>query len=113
MPDTWHTPANSCSTRLASDRHNRHKRKVLPERKQFVIRKPKSNPPTYSAFYQYDHTVIVYRNKPNDGTLDKLPQKAAPADDPRSTYFRVDGGDKFEWALFRTELGQLIVVQRD
>jgi GNAT superfamily N-acetyltransferase len=68
---------------------------------------------TYSAFYQDDHSAIVYRRRANDGTLEKLPQQAEPANDPRSTYFRTDGGDKFEFALFRTRLGQLIVVQRD
>jgi len=68
---------------------------------------------TYTAFYQDDHRCIVYRRKPNDGTLDKLPQQAVPAEDERSTYFRTDGGDKFEWALFKTNLGQLIVVQKD
>lgn len=71
------------------------------------------SPVTYSAFYQDDHISIIYRGKPNDGTLDKLPQSAVPADDPRSTYFRKDGGDRFEFALFRTHLDQLIVVQRD
>lgn len=69
--------------------------------------------PTYTAFYQEQHDCIIYRNKPNDGTLDQLPQKAVPAIDPRSTYYRLDGGDRFEWALFKTELNQLIVVQRD
>jgi hypothetical protein len=69
--------------------------------------------PTYSAFYQDDHRCIVYRNRVNDGGLDELPQEAQPADDPRSTFYRQDGGDRFEFALFRTKLGQLIVVQRD
>jgi ribosomal protein S18 acetylase RimI-like enzyme len=68
---------------------------------------------TYSAFYQEDHSAIVYRRRADDGTLDKLPQNAEPANDARSTYFRTDGGDRFEFALFRTRLGQLIVVQRD
>lgn len=68
---------------------------------------------TYSAFYQDDHSCIVYRRRANDGTLDKLPQDAEPAEDPRSTYYRTDGGDRFEFALFRTRLGQLIVVQKD
>lgn len=68
---------------------------------------------TYSAFYQDDHSAIVYRRRSNDGTLDKLPQDAEPAEDPRSTYYRTDGGDRFEFALFRTRLGQLIVVQKD
>jgi len=68
---------------------------------------------TYSAFYQDDHSAIVYRRRANDGTLEKLPQDAEPAEDPRSTYYRTDGGDRFEFALFRTKLGQLIVVQKD
>lgn len=68
---------------------------------------------TYSAFYQYDHTVIIYRYKEDDGTLDQLPQEAKPIEDPRSTYFRADGGDRFEFALFKTNLGQIIVVQCD
>ena len=70
-------------------------------------------PVTYNAFYQDDHSCVIYRRKTNDGTLDKLPQNAIPADDPRSTYFRTDGGDPFEWALFRTDLGQLIIVKRN
>jgi hypothetical protein len=68
---------------------------------------------TYSAFYQDDHAAIIYRYKTDDGTLANLPQKARPAHDPRSTFFRQDGGDKFQFALFETNLGQLIVVQRD
>lgn len=69
--------------------------------------------PTYSAFYQDDHECIVYRYKTNDGTLGRLPQAAVPADDERSTLKRTDGGDPYEFALFRTNLGQLIVVTRD
>lgn len=68
---------------------------------------------TYSAFYQHDHGRIIFRFKEDDGTLDTLPQQATPADDPRSTFFRTDGGDRFQFALFRTNQGQLIVVQRD
>ncbi len=68
---------------------------------------------TYTAFYQDDHECIVYRRKANDGTLDRLPQRALPANDERSTLNRTDGGDPYEFALFRTELGQLIVVQKD
>ena len=73
----------------------------------------KSRLTTYSAFYQDDHECIVYRHNPNDGTLSNLPQKAKPSDDSRSTFYRTDGGDPFEFALFKTELGQLIVIQRD
>ena len=54
---------------------------------------------TYSAFYQDDHSVIIYRRRLNDGTLDKLPRGAKPANDSRSTYHRTDGGDRFEFAL--------------
>jgi len=72
------------------------------------------NPATYTAYFQQDHAAIVYREKVNDGTLDKLPQQALPAyDDDRNTLNRVDGGDLYEFALFRTARGQLIVVQRD
>jgi len=69
--------------------------------------------PTYSAFYQHDHECIIYRFKTNDGTLDKLPQQAEPVNDDQSTYFRTDGGDQFEYAVFKTNLGQLITVKRD
>lgn len=95
------------------NRHNPKTRKSFPGDKARSGPVPKPKEPTYSAFYQYDHSVIVYRHKPNDGTLDKLPQKARPAHDPRSTYFRTDGGDRFQWAVFTTELGQNIIVQRD
>jgi hypothetical protein len=71
------------------------------------------NQSTYTAFYQDDHAAIIYRGKLDDGALDKLPQKAVPANDDRSTLNRTDGGDRYEFALFRTDLGQLIVVQRD
>ena len=69
--------------------------------------------PTYSAFFQYDHSRIIYRHKSNDGTLAQLPYDAQPADDPRSTYLRQDGGDPFEFALFKTDADLLIVVQKD
>ncbi len=52
-------------------------------------------------------------NVHNDGTLEALPQGAEPVDDSRSTYYRTDGGDRYEFALFLTKLGQLIVVQKD
>lgn len=70
--------------------------------------------PTYSAFFQDDHEAVVYQFKVNDGTLNRLPQDAKPAsDDERNTLNRTDGGDPYEFALFRTSRGQLIVVQRD
>jgi hypothetical protein len=68
---------------------------------------------TYSAFYQHDHAAIIYRHRLDDGTLDQLPDGAQPVLDRRTTYYRTDGGDRFEFALFRTDTGQLIVVQRD
>jgi hypothetical protein len=68
---------------------------------------------TYTAFYQDDHAAIIYRRRPNDGTLEQLPRGAKVANDPRSTYYRTDGGDRFEFALFTTEDGQLIVIQAD
>ena len=68
---------------------------------------------TYSAFYQDDHAAIIYRRRLDDGTLEQLPSGAVPIDDPRSTYFRSDGGDRFEFALFQSSDGQLIVVQAD
>lgn len=68
---------------------------------------------TYSAFYQQDHAAIIYRHKTDDGTLAQLPDDAQPVLDARSTYFRTDGGDRFQFALFRDNTGRLIVVQRD
>lgn len=70
-------------------------------------------PRTYSAFYQDDHSAIIYRRKPNDGSLEKLPCGAKPIEHPSSTYFRSDGGDQYELAFFATEDGDLIVVQAD
>jgi len=71
------------------------------------------NQPSYNAFYQDDHACIIYEGKVNDGTLDQLPQGARPAyEDERNTLNRTDGGDPYEFALFRTTRGQLIVVQR-
>jgi hypothetical protein len=55
---------------------------------------------TYSAFYQDDQSAIIYRRKPNDGTLEKLPRGAKPVEHPSSTYYRTDGGDKYEFAFF-------------
>jgi hypothetical protein len=68
---------------------------------------------TYSAFYQDDHAAIIYRRKPNDGTLENLPRGATPVEHPSSTYFRTDCGDRYEFAFFETEDGDLIVVQAD
>lgn len=73
----------------------------------------KAKQPTYTAFYQEDHSAIIYRRKPNDGTLADLPNDAQPSNDSRSTYFRLDGGDRFEWAWFVTNVGQVIIIQRD
>jgi len=66
--------------------------------------------PTYSAFYQKDHSRIIYRRKQNDGTL--IPEGAVASGDPRSTYSRTDGGDQFEFAWF-TLNGETIIIQRD
>jgi hypothetical protein len=68
---------------------------------------------TYSAFYQDDHSAIIFRRKLNDGTLENLPRDARPIEHPSSTYFRDDGGDRYEFAFFATEDGDLIVVQAD
>jgi hypothetical protein len=68
---------------------------------------------TYSAFYQDDHAAIIYRRKPNDGTLENLPRGAKPLEHPSTTYFRTDGGDRYEFAFFETADGDLIVVQAD
>ena len=46
-----------------------------------------------------------------DGRLENLPRGAKPIEHPSSTYFRTDGGDKYEFAFFATEDGDLIVVQ--
>lgn len=74
---------------------------------------PRPKEPTYSAFYQHDHSKIIYRRRPDDGRLAELPGDPAPAEDPRSTYLRTDGGDPFEFALFRNAAGEIIVVQKD
>jgi hypothetical protein len=66
----------------------------------------------YSAFYQNDHRRIIFRECPQDDIELKLPSEATPARDKRNTYFRLDGGDRFEFALFQTPEDGLIVVQR-
>lgn len=68
---------------------------------------------TYTAFYQDDHSIIIYRSKGDDGTLDRLPDGAKPLSDRRSSYFRTDGGDRFEFAWFKTNQGLTIIVQAD
>lgn len=67
--------------------------------------------PVYSAFYSDDHRQIIYRYRRNEGNL--IPPGSVPIDDRRSTYWRQDGGDPFQWALFReVASGRQIVVQR-
>ena len=68
---------------------------------------------TYSAFYQDDHSQIIYRHRKAGDGLEDFPEPAVPAFDRRSTYHRIDGGDRFAFALFATDRGKLIVVQRD
>jgi hypothetical protein len=57
--------------------------------------------------------ACCHLNKPNDGTLENLPRGAKPVEHPNSTYFRREGGDKYEFAFFAAEDGDLIVVQAD
>lgn len=68
--------------------------------------------PRYNAFFKDDHSRIVYRNRTEVDTLADLPDNAVPSTDARSTYYRNDGGDRFEFAMFETDQGQTIVIQR-
>lgn len=64
----------------------------------------------YSAFYHDRHDHIIYRLKPNDGSLEDLPDDAVPIQHPGTTYYRADGGDKLEFAVFATKAGRKIIV---
>lgn len=63
-------------------------------------------PPTYTCFFQDDHSEIVYRSRRDP----VVPEGAVPSDDPRSTYF--GPGDRFAFAWFVKD-GRTIIVQCD
>ena len=67
---------------------------------------------TYSAFWQDDHTKIIFRHKPQGQIRQLLPPGAIVCVDKRSTLGRLDGGDEYEFALFEID-GKKIVVQRE
>src|ERR1700682_837805 len=69
--------------------------------------------PTYTAFYQQDHSKIIYRRRPDGGRRAAVPGDVVPAEAPRRTSLGTGGGDLFEVPLFRDAAGEIIVVQKD
>lgn len=67
---------------------------------------------TYRAFYQDDHSKIIFREVTAMHVRQRLPSGARVAVDQRNTVGRVDGGDEYEFALFEVG-GQRIVVIPD
>lgn len=67
---------------------------------------------TYSAYWQEDHTKIIFRHLPASQIRARLPREARVCPDTRSTLGRLDGGDEYEWAVFELD-GQKIIVQRE
>lgn len=65
----------------------------------------------YNAFYQDDHTEILFRQAPAEKVRALLPPGTQVCVDTRSTLGRTDGGDEYEFALFE-RAGRVIVVQR-
>jgi hypothetical protein len=67
---------------------------------------------TYRAFFQDDHSKILFRAKPAKAVRRLLPKDARVSVDTRNTIGRLDGGDEYEFALFEVG-GRLIVVIPD
>lgn len=69
---------------------------------------------TYTAFYQDDTSKAIFRKRPNNGRLqDLLPSGTVPFNSSASTYFRNDGGDRYEFAMFKEPGGRIIMVIAD
>jgi hypothetical protein len=78
--------------------------------------------PTYSAYYlpprQELRPHIIYIHQPAGNLIGRLPRGSYPVTQAEnsfrtSTLERTDGGDPFDYALFRTPAGDPLVIQRD
>jgi hypothetical protein len=67
---------------------------------------------TYRAFYQKDHSKIIFKGVPKDQVRSRLPEGTKVAVSPKSTIGRTDGGDEYEFAYFEVR-GKLILVVPD
>lgn len=67
---------------------------------------------TYSAFYQKDHSRIIFRRQPAEQVKNLLPPGAVPLDDPRSTITQ-NADDPLAFAFFVLPNHEVIVVQAD
>jgi hypothetical protein len=63
----------------------------------------------YRAFWQDDHTRLIFRDARQEEIPRRLPSGCRVAVDTRNTIGRLDGGDEYEFAFFEKE-GRLIVV---
>ena len=64
---------------------------------------------TYRAFYQDDHSHILFRGQPVENVRQLLPSNAKVAVDTRSSIGREDG-DQYEFALFENCYRLIIVI---
>jgi len=64
---------------------------------------------TYRAFYQDDHSRILFRSEPAERVRQLLPKNSRVAVDTRSSIGREDG-DEYEFALFKNGNKLIIVI---
>lgn len=71
------------------------------------------NLPTYTAKYA-DTGQIIYTKQSRGNLVGELPAGTFPVAHPASTLERSDGGDPFEYAMFRTSpAARMVTITRD
>ena len=65
---------------------------------------------TYRAFYQDDHSCILFRGKQAADVRGLLPRGARVCPDLYNTIGRTDGGDEFERAIFEVDGRKIMVI---
>ena len=65
---------------------------------------------TYRAFYQDDHSKILFRGQPAEKVRKLLPKGARVFVDGQNTIGRLDDGDPYEFAMFEVGGRKIMVI---
>jgi hypothetical protein len=65
---------------------------------------------TYRAFWQDDHSKLIFKRKRKEQVRDLLPQGTTVFVHEDNTLGRVDGGDEYEFAMFICNGRRIMVI---
>lgn len=64
----------------------------------------------YRAFWERDHSTLIFKGVPASEVRDRLPKGARVAPDKRNTIGRLDGGDEYQFGMFEVDGKWIIVI---